>query len=99
QKDWEVNNPQQLSKVLEVLEVIQETFNDAQTGGKQVSMADLIVLGGCAAIEKAAKQAGHNVTVPFTPGRADASQDQTDVESFKWLEPKADGFRNYFRKS
>lgn len=99
QKNWEVNNPDQLSKVLETLEGIHKTFNDAQTGDKQVSMADLIVLGGSAAIEKAAKDTGHEVTVPFTPGRADALQEQTDVESFKWLEPKADGFRNYFGQS
>ena len=96
QKDWKVNNPAQLSKVLSTLEGIQKDFNSAQSGNKKVSMADLIVLGGCAGVEKAAKDAGHNVTVPFTPGRADASQDQTDVESFEWLEPPADGFRNYF---
>ncbi|MCO6493027.1 MAG: catalase/peroxidase HPI [Phaeodactylibacter sp.] len=95
QKYWEVNNPAQLAKVLETLEGIQEEFNKAQSGGKKVSLADLIVLGGCAAIEKAAKDAGHDVTVPFTPGRADASQEQTDVESFSVLEPVADGFRNY----
>jgi len=95
QKNWEVNNPKQLSKVLETLEGIQGEFNSAQSGDKKVSMADLIVLGGCAAIEKAAKQAGHDITVPFTPGRADASADQTDVESFDALEPIADGFRNY----
>ena len=93
QKDWEVNNPAQLSKVLQTLEAIQKDF------GKQVSMADLIVLGGCAAIEQAAKNAGHNVKVPFTPGRTDASQEQTDVESFSVLEPKADGFRNYIKAS
>src|SRR5699024_1994376 len=96
QKDWEVNNPAQLSKALKTLEGIQKAFNDAQTGDKQVSMADLIVLGGCAAIEKAADKAGHEVKVPFTPGRSDATQEQTDVESFEWLEPEADGFRNYF---
>ena len=95
QKYWEVNNPAQLAKVLEALEGIQEEFNKAQSGGKKVSLADLIVLGGCAGIEKAAKDAGHEVTVPFTPGRADASQEQTDVESFSVLEPVADGFRNY----
>ena len=95
QKDWEVNNPAQLAKVLKTLEGIQKEFN---TGGKQVSMADLIVLGGCAAVEKAAAAAGHKVTVPFTPGRADASQDQTDVESFEVMEPLADGFRNYMKK-
>lgn len=96
QKDWEVNNPEQLSNVLDTLEDIRKEFNDAQSGDKKVSMADLIVLGGCAGIEWAAEKAGHNVTVPFTPGRADASQEQTDVESFDWLEPAADGFRNYF---
>jgi catalase-peroxidase len=94
QNKWEVNNPTQLAKVLKALEGVQKEFN---TGGKQVSMADLIVLGGCSGIEKAAKNAGHNVTVPFTPGRADATQDQTDVESFAVLEPAADGFRNYFK--
>ncbi|WP_262910316.1 catalase/peroxidase HPI [Rhodoflexus caldus] len=94
QKYWEVNNPVQLSKVLDTLEGIQKEFNAANTA-KQVSLADLIVLGGCAAIEKAAKDAGHNITVPFTPGRTDASQAQTDVESFAVLEPVADGFRNY----
>ena len=93
QKDWEVNNPAQLSKVLQTLEAIQKDF------GKPVSMADLIVLGGCAAIEQAAKNAGHNVKVPFTPGRTDASQEQTDVQSFAVLEPKADGFRNYIKAS
>lgn len=95
QKDWEVNNPSQLSKVLGILEGIQSTFNTAQTGEKQVSIADLIVLAGCVGIEKAAKNAGQEVNVPFTPGRGDASQEQTDVESFAVLEPEADGFRNY----
>ncbi len=95
QKFWEVNNPTVLSKVLETYQGIQQEFNGAQSGNKQVSMADLIVLGGCAAIEQAAKDAGHDVTVPFTPGRADSSQEQTDVESFSILEPVADGFRNY----
>jgi catalase-peroxidase len=95
QKYWEVNNPAQLSKVLDAFEGIQTAFNKEQTDGKMVSMADLIVLGGCAGIEKAAKNAGHEVTVPFTPGRADASQEQTDVASFAVLEPAADGFRNY----
>ena len=95
QKDWEVNNPVQLSKVLETLEGIQNGFNSTQKGGKKVSLADLIVLGGCAAVEKAAKDGGQNITVPFTPGRADTSQEQTDVESFAVLEPAADGFRNY----
>jgi catalase-peroxidase len=98
QKDWEVNNPAQLNKVLAVLEVLQEEFNGATMGNKKVSLADMIVLGGCAAIEQAAKNAGFNVTVPFTPGRADASQEQTDIESFDVLEPVADGFRNYIRK-
>ncbi len=92
QKDWEVNQPAQLANVLETLEGIQKEFNTAQTGGKKVSLADLIVLGGCAAVEEAAKQAGHDVQVPFTPGRTDASQDQTDIESFAVLEPLADGF-------
>ncbi len=96
QKDWEVNNPKQLAKVLKTLEGIQKEFNDAG-GEKQVSLADLIVLGGCAAVEKAAKDAGIDVTVPFTPGRADASQEQTDVENFNYLEPLADGFRNYLK--
>jgi catalase-peroxidase len=96
QKDWAVNNPPELAKVLRTLEGIQQAFNDAQAGGKkQVSLADLIVLGGCAAVEQAAKAAGHDVQVPFTPGRTDASQEQTDVESFAVLEPTADGFRNY----
>lgn len=95
QKYWAVNNPAQLSKVLDTLENIQKAFNAAQTGGKQVSLADLIVLGGCVGIEQAAKNAGHAVTVPFSPGRADASQEQTDVASFAVLEPEADGFRNY----
>jgi catalase-peroxidase len=97
QKYWDVNNPTQLSTVLEKLEAIQASFNGAQSDGKKVSIADLIVLGGCAGIEQAAKNAGHEVSVPFTPGRADAHQDQTDVESFAALEPAADGFRNYFR--
>jgi catalase-peroxidase len=95
QKDWEANNPAQLATILQALEGVQQTFNASQTSGKQVSLADLIVLGGCAAIEQAAKNAGTNITVPFTPGRADASQEQTDVESFEVLEPAADGFRNY----
>lgn len=95
QKYWEVNNPSQLGKVLDALEAIQKEFNAAQTGGKQISLADLIVLAGCAGVEQAAKNAGKSVTVPFTPGRADASQDETDVDSFKVLEPLADGFRNY----
>ncbi len=95
QKDWKVNNPSQLEKVLNTLEGIQAAFNSAQSDGKQVSIADLIVLGGNAGIERAAQQAGHYVSVPFTPGRADASQEQTDVESFAVLEPEADGFRNY----
>src|SRR5689334_21834177 len=97
QKDWEVNQPAQLAKVLKALTEIQTAFNSSAAGGKKVSLADLIVLGGCAAIEQAAKNAGHAVTVPFTPGRTDASQDQTDVESFGVLEPIADGFRNYLK--
>ena len=97
QKDWEVNNPAELAKVLETLEQIQNNFNSAQSGGKRVSLADVIVLGGCAAVEEAAKAAGHDVQVPFTPGRTDASPEQTDVDSFAVLEPTADGFRNYFR--
>ncbi len=97
QKDWKVNNPAQLQKVLSTLEGIQKEFNSAQSGGKQVSIADIIVLGGCAAIEQAAKSAGHDVKVPFTPGRSDASQEQTDMASFDVLEPYADGFRNYVK--
>jgi catalase-peroxidase len=97
QKDWEVNQPAQLKTVLQTLEGIQEEFNNAQSGGKRVSLADLIVLGGCAGVEQAAKNAGHDVTVPFTPGRTDASQEQTEVESFAVLEPSADGFRNYLK--
>jgi catalase-peroxidase len=97
QKDWDVNQPAQLAKVLRTLEAIQKEFNASQSGGKKVSLADLIVLGGCAAIEKAAKAAGDNVEAPFTPGRMDASQDQTDIDSFAPLEPAADGFRNYLR--
>src|SRR5262249_6708098 len=95
QKDWEVNQPAELAKILQTLEAIQKDFNASQSGGKKVSLADLIVLGGGAAIEKAAKDAGHDVKVPFTPGRMDALQAQTDVESFAPLEPAADGFRNY----
>jgi catalase-peroxidase len=95
QKDWEVNEPARLAKVLKALAKIQKAFNSAQSRGKKVSLADLIVLGGCAGIEKAAKKAGHNVTVPFSPGRTDAPQEQTDVASFAVIEPKADGFRNY----
>ena len=97
QKDWEVNQPAELAKVLQPLEAIQKDFNDGQSGGKKVSLADLIVLGGCAAIEAAAKRAGHDVKVPFSPGRMDASQAETEVESFAVLEPTADGFRNYLR--
>jgi catalase-peroxidase len=97
QKDWEVNQPTQLKTVLQTLERIQKEFNRAQSGGKKVSLADLIVLGGCAGVEQAAKNAGHDVTVPFTPGRTDASQEQTDVASFAVLEPAADGFRNYLK--
>ncbi len=96
QKDWEVNNPEQLARVLHILEDIREKFNAAQSGDKKVSVADLIVLGGCAAIEKAAEKAGYDITVPFTPGRTDATEEQTDVESFEWLKPDADGFRNYY---
>jgi catalase-peroxidase len=95
QKDWEVNQPDQLKTVLQTLEGIQKAFNSAQSGGKKVSLADLIVLGGCAGVEQAAKNAGHDVTVPFTPGRTDASLEQTDVKSFAVLKPAADGFRNY----
>jgi catalase-peroxidase len=98
QKDWEVNQPAELAKILQVLAKIQQEFNAAQTGGKKVSLADLIVLGGCAAVEAAAMKGGHDVKVPFTPGRMDATQEQTDVESFAVLEPIADGFRNYLRK-
>ena len=98
QKDWEVNQPAELAKVLAVLEAVQQGFNASASGGKQVSLADLIVLGGCAAVEAAAKQAGISVTVPFTAGRTDATQAQTDVESFAVLEPKADAFRNYVRQ-
>ena len=98
QKDWDVNQPAELAKVLQGLEAIQKRFNGAQSGGKKVSLADLIVLGGCAAVEAAAKKAGHDVKVPFSPGRTDASQEQTDVDSFAVLEPTADGFRNYTRK-
>ncbi len=99
QKYWEVNNPSQLSKVLETLENIQKEFNNAQSDGKSISIADLIVLGGCAAVEKAAKNAGHQVSVPFAAGRTDASQEQTDIESFAVLEPHADGFRNYIKST
>jgi catalase-peroxidase len=98
QNQWDVNDPAQLAKVLRILEDIQQEFNAAQAGGKRVSLADLIVLGGSAAVEQAAKDAGFEVTVPFTPGRTDASQEQTDVESFAVLEPIADGFRNYVGK-
>ncbi|MGH6671281.1 MAG: catalase/peroxidase HPI [Xanthobacteraceae bacterium] len=97
QKDWEVNQPAQLAKVLKTLEGIQSAFNGAQSGGKKVSLADLIVLAGCAGVEHAAKKAGHEIAVPFTPGRMDASREQTDVESFEVLEPIADGFRNYLK--
>src|SRR5699024_4121660 len=95
QKDWEVNQPDQLKTVLQKLEAIQKEFNAAAGGGKKVSLADLIVIGGCAAIEKAAKDGGTDVKVPFTPGRMDASQEQTDAQSFAPLEPRSDGFRNY----
>jgi len=95
QKDWKVNQPEQLQKVLKALEKIQSDFNSSQSGGKKISLADLIVLAGCAGVEKAAKNAGISVTVPFSPGRMDASQEQTDVQSFAVLEPAADGFRSY----
>jgi catalase-peroxidase len=98
QKDWEVNQPAQLNKVLDTLEKIRDNFNKKQTGGKKVSFADLIVLGGSAGVEKAAKNAGYTITVPFAPGRTDATQEQTDVDSFAVLEPKADGFRNYLKE-
>ena len=97
QKDWEVNQPEQLAKVLETLEDIQKSFNNAQSGSKKVSLADLVVLGGCAAVEQAAKNGGHDVAVPFTPGRTDAAQEQTGMRSFDVLEPIADGFRNYLK--
>jgi catalase-peroxidase len=97
QKDWEVNNPTETAKVLHTLEQIQQDFNRSQSGAKKVSLADLIVLGGCAAVEQAAKNAGHDITVPFVPGRTDASQEQTDVESVAALEPTFDGFRNYLQ--
>jgi catalase-peroxidase len=98
QKDWEINQPAELAKVLAKLETVQKTFNAAQSGGKKVSLADMIVLGGCAAVEEAARKAGQNVTVPFAPGRADTTQELTDVDTFTVLEPTADGFRNYLRK-
>jgi catalase-peroxidase len=98
QKDWEVNEPERLAKVLEKLDAIRKEFNASQPGGKKVSLADLIVLGGCAAVEAAANKAGHAVKVPFAPGRMDASQEQTDANSFAPLEPRGDGFRNYLRK-
>ncbi|MDT4894624.1 MAG: catalase-peroxidase [Pseudonocardiales bacterium] len=97
QKDWTVNSPAELATVLQTLERVQQEFNSAQSGGTRISLADLIVLGGCAAVEQAAKSAGHGITVPFAPGRTDASQEQTDVETFAVLEPAADGFRNYLR--
>jgi catalase-peroxidase len=97
QRSWEVNDPAELAGVLQTLETVQQDFNSAQSGGTKVSLADLIVLGGCAAVEQAAKDAGHDITVPFTPGRTDASQEQTDVEAFAVLERRADGFRNYLR--
>ena len=96
QKDWAANDPAELGRVLKTLEGIRKGFNDGQSGGKRVSMADLVVLGGAAAIEQAASKAGVDVNVPFAPGRTDASQEQTDVDSFALLEPAADGFRNYF---
>ena len=97
QKDWDVNQPAEVAKVLKTLEGIQQAFNAAQSGGKKISLADLIVLAGCAAVEAAARQGGYNITVPFTPGRTDATEEQTDVDSFAVLEPKADGFRNYIK--
>ena len=97
QRDWAANDPTALAEVLQTLEQVQQDFNGSQSGGTKVSLADLIVLGGCAAVESAAKNAGHDVTVPFAPGRMDASQDQTDVDAFAPLEPTADGFRNYLR--
>jgi catalase-peroxidase len=97
QRDWEVNDPSELGKVLQRLEEIQQDFNGSASGGKKISMADLIVLAGCAAVEQAAKNAGHDITVAFTPGRTDATQEMTDVESFEVMEPRADGFRNYVR--
>jgi catalase-peroxidase len=97
QKDWAANDPAQLSKVLTALEGIQADFNGAASGGKKVSLADLIVLGGCAAVEKAAKNGGHDIAVPFTPGRMDATEEQTDAASFEPLEPEADGFRNFLK--
>ena len=96
-RSWELNEPAELAGALETLEKIQQDFNGSQSGGKQVSLADVIVLGGCAAVEQAAKAGGHDVTVPFTPGRTDASQEQTEVDSFAYLEPRADAFRNFFR--
>jgi catalase-peroxidase len=98
QRSWDVNDPSELGPVLQTLEQIQQDFNSSQSGGTKVSLADLIVLGGCAAVEKAAKDAGHDVTVPFTPGRTDADQESTDVDSFRYLEPRADGFRNWIRE-
>ena len=98
QRDWEANNPAQLAGALQILEQIQQDFNRSQSGGKRVSLADLIILGGCAAVEQAARNAGHDITVPFSPGRTDASQEQTDVDSFAVLEPTHDGFRNYLRR-
>jgi catalase-peroxidase len=97
QRDWEVNEPGELAEALRTLEQIQQDFNGSAAGGKQASLADLIVLGGCAAVEQAARNAGYDVVVPFAPGRTDASQEQTDVESFAVLEPTVDAFRNYFR--
>ncbi|MDH3796464.1 MAG: catalase-peroxidase, partial [Flavobacteriaceae bacterium] len=97
QNNWQVNNPEQLERVLDTLAQIQEEFNDAQSGNKNISLADLIVLGGCAGVEQAAKNAGHQVNVPFAPGRMDASEEMTDSESFEHLEPVADGFRNYMK--
>ncbi len=97
QRDWEANNPAELATVLQTLEQVQQDFNGSQSGATRVSLADLIVLGGCAAVEQAAKNAGHDITAPFSPGRTDASQEQTDVDAFAVLEPTADGFRNYLQ--
>lgn len=97
QKDWTVNQPEQLAKVLKVLEIVLSAFNGGQSEGKRVSLADLIMLGGCAAIEKAAEKTAQEMVVPFTPGRMDATQELTDIESFQALEPKADGFRSHFK--
>ena len=98
QKDWAINEPQRIAKVIGQLEKVQKAFNGGAAGGKKISLADLIVLGGCAAVEKAAKDAGHDITVPFAPGRTDATQEQTDASTFDVLEPEGDGFRNWFQE-